>query len=116
MLLLFGLSKLDNITSIHRYLQNGETPQAAGVRVMLVGEVLWDRFPDSARLGGAPLNVAVHLKRLRHNPLLVSAVGLERAFGGRTDEPTAPVSRAWREVRVRIVPPAIDALHGTFVG
>lgn len=44
---------------------------------MVVGEVLWDRFPDSARLGGAPLNVAVHLKRLRHDPLLVSAVGAD---------------------------------------
>jgi len=51
----------------------------AGVRVLVVGEVLWDRFPDSARLGGAPLNVAVQLKRLRHAPLLVSAVGTDAA-------------------------------------
>jgi fructokinase len=36
---------------------------------------LWDRFPDSTRLGGAPLNFAVHLRRLGHWPLLVSAVG-----------------------------------------
>ena len=43
----------------------------------MVGEVLWDRFPDSTRLGGAALNFAVHLKRLRHAPLLVSAVGTD---------------------------------------
>jgi fructokinase len=76
-LLLFGPSQLDNIDFIHRYLQHDDTPQAAGVRLVLVGEVLWDRFPDSSRLGGAPLNVAVHLKRLGHNPLLVSAVGAD---------------------------------------
>jgi len=49
----------------------------AGERALVVGEVLWDRFPDSARLGGAPLNFAVHLKRLGHDPLLVSAVGAD---------------------------------------
>ena len=41
----------------------------------MVGEVLWDCFPDSRRLGGAPLNFAFFLKRLHHLPLLVSAVG-----------------------------------------
>jgi fructokinase len=35
-------------------------------------------FPDSTRLGGAPLNFAVHLKRLGHAPLLVSAVGTDQ--------------------------------------
>lgn len=44
---------------------------------MLVGEVLWDEFPDGARLGGAPLNVAVHLTRLGHRLLLLSAVGTD---------------------------------------
>jgi fructokinase len=44
----------------------------------VVGEVLWDQFADSTRLGGAPLNFAVHLKRLGHTPLLVSAVGTDR--------------------------------------
>lgn len=43
--------------------------------MLAVGEVLWDRFAGSARLGGAPLNFAAHLKRLRQDPLLVSAVG-----------------------------------------
>ena len=45
--------------------------------MVVVGEVLWDRFPAAARLGGAPLNVSVHLKRLGHCPLLVSALGTD---------------------------------------
>ena len=40
-----------------------------------MGEVLWDLFPDSVRLGGAALNFAAHTKRLQHKPLLISAVG-----------------------------------------
>ena len=42
---------------------------------LVIGEVLWDVFPDATRLGGAPLNFAVHLKRLGHAPRIVSAVG-----------------------------------------
>ena len=42
---------------------------------LVVGEVLWDVFPDATRLGGAPLNFAVHMKRLGHTPRIVSAVG-----------------------------------------
>ncbi len=53
-----------------------------GSRVLLIGEVLWDRFPGVERLGGAPLNLAVHLARLGHRPLLVSGVGRDAA--GRT--------------------------------
>jgi fructokinase len=41
----------------------------------VVGEVLWDVFPDSVRLGGAPLNFAVHAKRLGHYPILISSLG-----------------------------------------
>ena len=42
---------------------------------MVLGEVLWDVFPDSTRLGGAPLNFAAHVRRMGHAPLLFSAVG-----------------------------------------
>jgi fructokinase len=45
--------------------------------VVVLGEVLWDLFPDSARLGGAALNFAAHLQRLGHVPRLVSAVGAD---------------------------------------
>ena len=37
-------------------------------------------LPDAVRLGGAALNFAAHLRRLGHQPLLVSAVGADR-FG-----------------------------------
>jgi fructokinase len=44
-------------------------------RVVAVGEILWDVFQDSMRLGGAPLNFAAHAIRLGHDVVLVSAVG-----------------------------------------
>ncbi len=47
--------------------------------MLVVGEVLWDRFPDAARLGGAPLNFAAQIQRLGHTPRLVSAVGADAA-------------------------------------
>jgi fructokinase len=62
-----------NILSLH-----SRPPEAAPSVALVVGEVLWDQFPDSTRLGGAPLNFAVHLKRFGHTPLLVSAVGTDR--------------------------------------
>lgn len=44
-------------------------------RVVLFGEVLADIFPDRSVLGGAPFNVARHLKAFTRNPVLVSRVG-----------------------------------------
>lgn len=43
--------------------------------VVIWGEVLWDRFPDGARLGGAPANVAWHLGQAGGWARLVSRVG-----------------------------------------
>ncbi len=49
-------------------------------RPVLFGEILFDSFPGGvSRLGGAPLNVAVHLARLGERPLLVSRVGTDDA-------------------------------------
>ena len=43
---------------------------------MIFGEVLFDHFPDGSRiLGGAPFNVAWHLRGFGANPLVLSAVG-----------------------------------------
>jgi fructokinase len=53
-----------------------ETPDLAhSRRVVVIGEVLWDLFQDSTRLGGAPLNFAAHAARLGYEAWLVSAVG-----------------------------------------
>jgi fructokinase len=43
----------------------------------VLGEVLWDIFPAASCLGGAPLNFAVHVKRLGYAPVLISAVGAD---------------------------------------
>lgn len=43
--------------------------------VVIWGEVLWDRFPDQDRLGGAPANVAWHLGQAGGWARLVSRVG-----------------------------------------
>ena len=43
--------------------------------VLCVGELVWDFLPDGPRLGGAPLNVAVHLARQGLKVGLLTAVG-----------------------------------------
>lgn len=44
-------------------------------RILCFGEVLWDMLPTGALPGGAPLNVAIHLKKQGKIPVLVSAIG-----------------------------------------
>ncbi len=46
-----------------------------GVRLLAIGEILFDVFPDSARLGGAPLNFAAHASRMGNEALILSALG-----------------------------------------
>lgn len=45
------------------------------LRIVSIGEVLWDVFDNSEKLGGAPFNFAVHARRLGHQVAFVSAVG-----------------------------------------
>ena len=45
------------------------------LKVLSVGEVLWDVFPDKEFLGGAPLNVCANLRRAGDEAALLSAVG-----------------------------------------
>ena len=45
------------------------------MKIVSVGEILWDVFPDAERLGGAAFNFAVHAHRLGHDVRFVSAVG-----------------------------------------
>ncbi len=44
-------------------------------RPVLFGEVLFDVFEDSEVVGGAPFNVARHLRAFGEDPLFISAVG-----------------------------------------
>ncbi|MGI8597945.1 MAG: carbohydrate kinase family protein [Chitinophagaceae bacterium] len=39
------------------------------------GEILWDVLPGGAQPGGAPMNVAYHLKKQGMEPVLISKVG-----------------------------------------
>lgn len=43
--------------------------------IVLFGEVLEDTFPDRSVLGGAPFNVARHLKAFAQNPVLITRLG-----------------------------------------
>lgn len=52
----------------------GRTPTGLP-RVVVVGEILWDIFADSRRLGGAPLNFAAHARNLGHRVTLISSLG-----------------------------------------
>lgn len=49
--------------------------ERTGTRVLGIGELLWDLFPDGPSLGGAPFNVVADLRRLGHAAAFVSAVG-----------------------------------------
>lgn len=52
------------------------------MKFIAFGEILFDCLEDSATLGGAPLNVAYHLKKLGADGIVVSAVGRD-ALGRR---------------------------------
>jgi fructokinase len=47
------------------------------VRIVSIGEILWDVFPDSEHLGGAPFNFAWNANQLGHDVRFVSAVGTD---------------------------------------
>lgn len=50
-------------------------PMATQHQIVGIGEALFDVFPDEQRLGGAPLNVAVHAHQLGNTGVVVSRVG-----------------------------------------
>jgi len=45
--------------------------------VVCFGEILWDILPDTVAPGGAPMNVAYHLRKLGIRPALITRVGLD---------------------------------------
>jgi fructokinase len=44
-------------------------------KVICFGEALWDNFPNYNEIGGAPLNVAIHLKKLGVDAQFISRIG-----------------------------------------
>jgi fructokinase len=47
------------------------------MRIISVGEILWDVIGGSEYLGGAPFNLCAHLARLGHQAFFVSGVGCD---------------------------------------
>src|SRR5882724_3004142 len=45
------------------------------MKIVSIGEVLWDILPSTEHLGGAPFNFALHAHNLGHKVCFVSAVG-----------------------------------------
>jgi len=43
--------------------------------ILVLGEVLFDLFPDAIKIGGAPFNFACHLKNLGYEVHLISRIG-----------------------------------------
>src|SRR5438046_2246348 len=48
-------------------------------RALVLGEILWDLFEHSRRLGGAPLNFGVHARRMGHPVTVISALGADES-------------------------------------
>jgi fructokinase len=46
--------------------------------VVCFGEVLWDILPTGSHPGGAPMNVAYHLKALGSKPVIISKIGTDK--------------------------------------
>lgn len=44
-------------------------------KVVCFGEMLWDMLPSGKQIGGAPLNVALHLNNLKVKATIISRVG-----------------------------------------
>ncbi|NIG57133.1 carbohydrate kinase family protein [Chitinophaga sp. Cy-1792] len=45
--------------------------------IICFGEVLWDILPDKELPGGAPMNVAYHLQKLRHATAMITRIGTD---------------------------------------
>jgi fructokinase len=45
------------------------------MKIVAIGEVLWDILPGAEHLGGAPFNFAWHARNLAHDVSFISAVG-----------------------------------------
>lgn len=43
--------------------------------ILVIGEILYDVFPDGKRLGGAPFNSAYHLQRLGVAVRFITRIG-----------------------------------------
>ena len=47
--------------------------------ILVIGEILFDEFPNDKRLGGAPFNFAYHLKNFGFDVRFISKIGIDDA-------------------------------------
>src|SRR5450759_4392928 len=47
-------------------------------KILCVGEILWDMLPDGAKAGGAPMNVALHLKKFGFDVKFAGRIGFDQ--------------------------------------
>lgn len=69
------------------------------MRILSIGELLWDVFGDREFLGGAPLNFSASAQRLGHPAFLLTGVGADR-LGTQAIESMEALSLATRLVQV----------------
>jgi fructokinase len=81
------------------------------MRILSIGEIIWDLLPGDEHLGGAPLNFAAHARRLGHDSYIFSAVGDDER-GPRAIQQIAELRVAVDFIqRVRGVPTGIAAVE-----
>jgi fructokinase len=55
--------------------ENSRSSHIKQIKALTFGEALFDIIKGSAHLGGAPLNLAAHLAKLRTKPAVITAIG-----------------------------------------
>jgi fructokinase len=68
------------------------------MKIVSIGEVLWDILPSAEHLGGAPFNFAWHAHNLGHDVCFVSAVG-DDPYGNQALERIAESGLSTRFIR-----------------
>jgi fructokinase len=81
------------------------TSSPSSHNVVCFGEVLWDILPTVSLPGGAPMNVAYHLKMLGNNPALITRIG--------TDENGSKLKSILEESEVDTSFFQVDQIHPT---
>jgi fructokinase len=73
--------------------------------IVAVGEILFDKFPDYQRIGGAPFNFAYHLKALGFEVRFISRIG--------SDENGSTILGLLQDAQFRTDDIQVDKMHRT---
>jgi fructokinase len=79
----FDVDTVADLATLGEFLRTHDRPRTAAQlralqpakRIISLGEVLWDLFPDRSCFGGAPANMACHAARQGATVTMISAVG-----------------------------------------